>query len=61
MEETLASRKMPEIDLIINLEKISSELPNRILKLEGYILQENQKEQLEIINSKVSVALPLIK
>jgi len=49
MEETLASRKMPEIDLIINLEKISSELPNRILKLEGYILQENQKEQLEII------------
>ncbi len=49
MEETLASRKMPEIDLIINLEKISSELPNRILKLEGYILQGNQKEQLEII------------
>ena len=49
MEETLASKKMPEIDLIINLEKISSELPNRILKLEGYILQENQKEQLEII------------
>tara|TARA_B100000242_G_C42623094_1_gene293596 strand:- start:58 stop:366 length:309 start_codon:yes stop_codon:yes gene_type:complete len=40
---------MPEIDLIINLEKISSELPNRILKLEGYILQGNQKEQLEII------------
>ena len=49
MEETLATRKMPEIDLIINLEKISSELPNRILKLEGYILQGNQKEQLEII------------
>ena len=49
MGETLASRKMPEIDLIINLEKISSELPNRILKLEGYILQGNQKEKLEII------------
>ena len=49
MEETLASPKMAEIDLINNLEKISSEIPNRILKIEGFILKENQKEQLEII------------
>ena len=49
MEETLASRKMAKIDLINNLEKISSEIPNRILKLEGYIHKKNQKEQLEII------------
>ena len=49
MEETLASPKMAEIDLINNLEKISSEIPNRILKIEGYILQENHKEHLEII------------
>jgi len=49
MEETLASQKMAEIDLIINLEKISSEIPNRILKLEGFIIKENQKEQLEIL------------
>ena len=49
MEETLALPKMAEIDLINNLEKISSEIPNRILKLEGFILKENQKEQLEII------------
>ena len=49
MEETLASPKMAEIDLINNLEKISSEIPNRILKLEGFLLKENQKEQLEII------------
>ena len=49
MEETLASQKMPEIDLLNNLEKISSLIPNRILKLEGYILKENRKEQLEII------------
>ena len=49
MEETLASPKMAEIDLIKNLEKISSEIPNRILKLEGYIVKENHKEQLEII------------
>ena len=49
MEETLASPKMPEIDLINHLEKISSEIPNRILKLEGFILKENQKEKLEII------------
>ena len=49
MEETLASPKMEEIDLINNLEKISSEIPNRILKLEGFILKENHKEQLEIL------------
>ena len=49
MEETLASRKMKEIDLLNNLEKISSLIPNRILKIEGYILNKNQKEQLEII------------
>ena len=49
MEETLVSPKMAEIDLINNLEKISSEIPNRVLKLEGFILKENQKEQLEII------------
>ena len=49
MEETLASQKMAEIDLINNLEKISSEIPQRILKLEGFILKENHKEKLEII------------
>ena len=49
MEETLAFPKMAEIDLIKNLEKISSEIPNRILKIEGFILKENHKEQLEII------------
>ena len=49
MEETLTSPKMAEIDLINNLEKISSEIPNRVLKLEGFILKENHKEQLEIL------------
>jgi len=49
MEETPASQKMPKIDLINSLEKISSEIPNRILKLEGFLLKENHKEQLEII------------
>ena len=49
MEETLASQKMKEIDFLNNLEKISSLIPNRILKIEGYILNKNQKEQLEII------------
>ena len=49
MEETLASRTMAEIDLIKNLEKISSEIPNRILKIQGFILKKNHKEQLEII------------
>ena len=49
MEETLTSQKMAKIDLINSLEKISSEIPDRILKLEGFILKENQKEHLEII------------
>ena len=49
MEETLTSQKMAKIDLIKNLEKISSEVPNRILKLEGLIVKENHKEQLEIL------------
>ena len=49
MEETLASLKMEEIDIINRLERISSLLPNRILKLEGFILKNNQKENLEII------------
>ena len=40
---------MAEIDLVKNLEKISSEIPNRILKIQGYILKENHEEQLEII------------
>ena len=49
MEEILASQTMAKIDLINNLEKISSEIPTRVLKLEGFILKENQKEQLEIL------------
>ena len=49
MEETPASQIMAKIDLINSLEKISSEIPNRILKLEGFLRKENQKEQLEIL------------
>ncbi len=49
MVETLASPKMVEIDLIYKLEKISSQIPNRILKIKGLILKENHKEQLEIL------------
>ena len=40
---------MADIDLLNNLEKISSLIPNRVLKVDGYILKENLKEQLEII------------
>ena len=49
MEEILASPKMEELDLITILERISSNMPNRILKLEGHILNKNPKEKLEII------------
>ena len=51
MEEPLASLKMAEIDLINNLEKISSEITNRILKLEGYILREN-KNSIFFLNQR---------
>ena len=40
---------MSQIDLLNNLEKLSSVIPDRILKVEGYILKKNQKEKLEII------------
>jgi len=43
MEETLPSPIMAEIDLLNNLEKISSVISNRIFKLEGYIFKANQK------------------
>ena len=49
MEETLASPQMTELDLINNLEKISAYVPNRIMKLEGYLFKKNHKEKLEII------------
>ena len=49
MEETLASPKMEETDLIHILERISSKIPNRLLKIEGEILKKNHKEKLEII------------
>ena len=49
MEEILASQTMEELDLINSLESISSKKPNRILKIEGFILKKNQKEKLEII------------
>ena len=49
MEETLPSPKMADIDLLNNLEKISSSISNRVLIIEGFILKENHKEHLEII------------
>ena len=49
MGETLTSQKMAKIDLINNLEKISSDIPDRILKLEGFIQKKNHKEKLELL------------
>ena len=40
---------MEEINLIENLEKISFMIPNRLLKLQGYLLKKNSKEFLEVI------------
>ena len=40
---------MAEIELIRNLEKISFAIPDRLLKLKGYLLRNNSKEFLEII------------
>ena len=49
MEETHASPKMQEIDLINTVERISSGYPDRILKYLGYILKKDHKETLDII------------
>jgi len=49
VEGILVFLKMEEIDLIINFEKISSKIANRVLKLEGFIFKGNKKEKLEII------------
>ena len=49
MEETLPSPKMTDIDLLKNLEGISSLISNRVLKVEGFVLKGNHKEDLEII------------
>ena len=40
---------MAKIDLIRNIEKISFMIPNRLLKVQGYLLKEDTKEFLEII------------
>ena len=40
---------MAEINLLKDLEKISYTIPNRLLKLEGYLLRDNSREFLEII------------
>ena len=40
---------MEEIDLIKKLEEISYMVPNRLLKLQGYLLNKDSKEVLEII------------
>ena len=42
-------RIMAEIDLIKNFEHINSMIPNRLLKLQGYVLRKDTKEFLEII------------
>tara|TARA_Y100000766_G_scaffold152270_1_gene130852 strand:- start:178 stop:513 length:336 start_codon:yes stop_codon:yes gene_type:complete len=49
VEGILVSQIMAEIDLIKNLEKISFMFPNRLLKLQGYLLRDDSKEFLEII------------
>ena len=43
MEGTPPSQKMAKINLINSLEKISSEIPDRILKLEGFILRKSKR------------------
>ena len=44
MEEILVSQKMEELDLINSLERISSKKPNRILKIEGFILKKKKRK-----------------
>ena len=43
MEETPAFLKTEEIDLNNFLERISSKIPNKIIKIEGYMLKKRKK------------------
>ena len=54
MEEILDFLSMEETELINSLERINSKIPNRVLKLNGYILKEYDKKKLEIIIFKAS-------
>ena len=40
---------MENIKLIQNLEKVSLNIPDRILKIKGHVINKNKKEDLEII------------
>ena len=40
---------MENIKLIQNLEKVSLNIPDRILKIKGKVINNNEKEDLEII------------
>jgi len=67
MEETPASQKMAKIDLINILEKISSEIPDRILKLEGsmkkdlLIRQKVLGEGFQSYSQFVEILIPLVQ
>ena len=43
MEETLATLKMEEVDLINRPEIISSQILDKILKVKGYIKKNKEK------------------
>ncbi len=43
MEETPAFLKTEEIDLNNFLERISSKIPNKIIKIEGYMLKKGKR------------------
>ena len=58
MEETLPSPKLAEIDLLNNLERINSEIPDKILNLEGFI--SSTTHPIEIDSEKKVIALNYI-
>ena len=55
MEETLTSQKMAKIDLINSLEKISSEIPDRILNFKLYKAPLREDEENFIRENQNSV------
>ena len=55
MEETLPFPKMVDIDLLNKLEKISCFIPNRILKVEGFVLKDSLTWLKEFGNKDVDL------
>ena len=60
MGEIQVFQMIEEIDLIKKFENISANFPDRLLKLEGHLLNKNSREILEIIKDAKRKKLKIV-